>query len=51
MNDSKFQPTNVQEQLELPFPKEKAPTNKDANTKKLEGVMIYALTPPFVARA
>lgn len=38
---------NVPEQLELPFPKDKTPTNKETQDKKKEGVMVYALVPPF----
>ena len=39
-------PVNVPEQLQLPFPPIKLPTNKEVLEKKKT---IYALVPPFTA--
>lgn len=47
-NKNNFQPINVPEQLELPFPKDKQkPSNKEVAEKIKESIVIYALTPPY----
>lgn len=47
MSDSKFQQHEEPLQLELPFPTTEPSTNEGCQEKKKEGIMIYALTPPF----